>query len=174
MATTTPPPKKRCWGKSNREKINIIENMELEILDEVDCSSTSDLSAQANHMTISDNNDANIDLQHPELLTNAQMVDLFTERRVPVPVYEDGSYSRERLLFLFRKHILPKPQRKKLRSRNQRYKDEIYHKKDGSETMEWTNTVQDIIREDVSRGLGDGENRKDDGILGKRYYSVSV
>lgn len=156
-----PPPKKRCWGRSNREKINIIENMELEIPDVKVNNTSSDDPVKTNTGTPS------IDLQHPELMSNSQLVNLLAERRVPLPVYEDGSYSRERLLFLFRKHILPRPQRKKL-LKNQRYKSDIYFTNDGQESMEWANTVQHKDVE-VTRCLTNEKEAGNGSVLGKRY-----
>lgn len=51
------------------------------------------------------------DTQHPELMSNQTLVDRLSEMKVAIPVYPDGQPSRERLLYLFRKHVSPKPQR---------------------------------------------------------------
>ncbi len=51
------------------------------------------------------------DLQHPELLSDDRLVNVLAGMRVQVPVCSDGRPSRERLSYLFRKHVTPQPQR---------------------------------------------------------------
>lgn len=146
--------RKREWGKS-REKPNVVilEKMDLEVPDRVDSNLT---------VTILSTNNLNrtrFDLQHPEMLTCEQLVDILTKHHVPIPVYSDGSPSRERLLYLFRKHILPRPQR--LRRENSRQSGETAHTlsiamakcqemelagKEDEVTEEWENTTTHLQR----------------------------
>ena len=53
-----------------------------------------------------------VDLQQPELLSSEALVRVLAERKVPIPVYPDGKPSRERLVYLFRRHVTPRPQRR--------------------------------------------------------------
>lgn len=52
-----------------------------------------------------------IDLQHPELMSNDFLVKALGNIKVPIPIYPDGTPSRERLIYLFKKHVTPQPQR---------------------------------------------------------------
>lgn len=98
--------KRRSWGKArNREKIAVIDKMEVDVL-----MKDSNASRSADkRVTCVDTSD--IDLQHPELMASDTMIAILSQRRVPIPVYEDGNPSRERLIYLFKKHVTPQPQR---------------------------------------------------------------
>lgn len=58
-------------------------------------------------------NNHQLDLQQPELMSDFSLVEALRKIKVPIPVYADGSPSRERLLYLFRQHVMPRPQRTK-------------------------------------------------------------
>ncbi len=131
-----------------REKINIVENVELEISDKVNAG---DSKTKLAHISA----ETSVDLQHPEFLSTAKLVNLLKERKVPIPVYEDGSTSRDRLLFLFKQHVVPRPQRNSRKKRH--YKDEIYHQNGGREDM--------CNESRLWEGGGNGS------LLGKRYVS---
>ena len=125
------PQKKRCWGKSTqREKISIVENMELEVPDRVVISSF-------NTQSTSTGREKSVDLQHPELLSNEVLVRLLTERLVPIPVYENGSASRERLVYLFRKHVVPRPQRKNRQRQNNKDSSDCHGDTQNMECGDW-------------------------------------
>ena len=160
--TNTSPTKKRSWGRSmQREKINIVENMELEIPDKPMTAGDS----KAELAPIS--NETSVDLQHPEFLSTAKLVNLLTEHKVPIPVYEDGSTSRDRLLFLFKKHIVPRPQRKNRQKHI--YKDQIYKQQNEmgvANTIDW-----DLSNESRS---WDGGGKGNGGVLGKRYVLFAL
>ena len=117
--------KKRAWGKSKeQDKITIIENMELELPDKpkLDDSRT----------VIDEDRKEVIDLQHPEMLSNERLVKVLSEMKVSIPVYQNGSPSRERLIYLFHKHVIPRPQRKK--------RPKIRHK----ELSDWMSTSESV------------------------------
>ena len=96
--------KRRSWGKArSREKIAVIDQMEVDVLMKVSSRSAD------KRATCVDTSD--IDLQHPELMASDTLTAILSQRRVPIPVYEDGNPSRERLIYLFKKHVTPQPQR---------------------------------------------------------------
>lgn len=91
----TMPTKRRSWGKSRqKEKVLCIDHMDVVELTRTN-KSTSDRSRGE-------------DLQHPELMSNQTIVDHLSEMKIVIP---DREPSRERLFYLFRKHVSPKPQR---------------------------------------------------------------
>ena len=109
MADEPEPKKRRAWGKPRqREKIASVDNMEVD--------DVVGQSAVVDH----DVRDVEIDLQHPEMMKTERLVEILTGMKVPIPVYPDRSPSRERLVYLFRKHVTPRPQRQGLRGRKQR------------------------------------------------------
>ena len=61
-----------------------------------------------------------VDLQQPELMSDFALVEALKKIKVPIPVYADGRPSRERLLYLFRQHVIPRPQRQSRRSGRRR------------------------------------------------------
>lgn len=152
--------KRRCWGRTTqqKEKIKIIENMELEVIDEVVSEA------------------GTVDLQQPELMSTENLTRILTERKVPIPVYGNGTASRERLLFLFRKHIVPRPQRKN-RSRR-RYEDAIYAGRNSEGGV--AETAMDLENERRSGSsssepkLWDGGGGNGGNVLGKRFVRVVV
>lgn len=92
--------KRRAWGKTrHREKV---VPMEVEEVGELVRSVASP---------------GKTDLQHPELLTDDRLIEVLAGMRVQIPVYADGKPSRERLIYLFRKHVTPRPQRLRQRSK---------------------------------------------------------
>ena len=106
MAAEPEAKKRRSWGKPrHREKIASVDNMEV---DEVVGQST---------VVEHDVRDIDIDLQHPEMMKTERLVEILTRMKVPIPVYPDKRPSRERLVYLFRKHVTPRPQRQGLRGR---------------------------------------------------------
>ena len=159
MASNTPVQKKRGWGRTvQREKINIVENMDLQTPDKL-------ASIHIKNSAASEGGENTIDLQHPELLSTDSLVNLLTERRVPIPVYENGSASRERLIFLFRKHVVPRPQRK----RSQKlipYEQKIYRNRvDKDQGMEWEGNIRGAVDGSCKSWEGGGDNGT---VLGKR------
>ncbi len=93
--------KRRSWGKAKRrEDITIInrEGME-DILQKID-------EEDKEKIKITE-----IDLQYPELMSNEVLTKALKRIKVPIPVYPDGSPSRERLLYLYKLNVLPRPQR---------------------------------------------------------------
>ena len=104
--------KRREWGKPRKkDKIVIVENMDLELQDVSKSNKRSNVEldracdGRGTHQKVDT-------LQHPEMLSTLELVNMLTARKVPLPVSEDGSQSRETLINLFWKHVLPRPQRR--------------------------------------------------------------
>lgn len=98
--------KRRSWGKArSKEKIHIVDQMEVDVL--VKEASPVDKLTDGTCMATT-----SVDFQHPELMGSESLVAILSGMRVPIPVYEDGKPSRERLIYLFKKHVTPRPQRK--------------------------------------------------------------
>ena len=124
--------KKRAWGKSKeQDKVTIIENMELELPDKpkLDDSRT----------VIDEDRKEVTDLQHPEMLSNERLVKVLSEMKVPIPVYQNGSPSRDRLIYLFRKYVMPRPQRKRRPKIRHKELSDLMSTSESVqlETMEW-------------------------------------
>lgn len=87
----TPPAKKRRWRKPPSHVDNDVKN-------ERECNKVAITNDLTNYL-------------HPEMLSDADLVSKLNEYHVPV----DSSYSRDQLVELFSKHVMPKPQRKRKR-----------------------------------------------------------
>ena len=94
--------KRRSWGKRHKGKVISLDQMDIEELTKLQTSK---------RIHSSDNSSSAEDKQHPELMSNQALVNRLSEMKVAIPVYSDGQPSRERLLYLFWKHVTPKPQR---------------------------------------------------------------
>lgn len=87
--------KRRSWGKPRpKEKVLCIDHMDVAELTRIE--------------KISSDNSRSKDLLHPELMSNETIVSHLSEMKIVIPEREP---SRERLFYLFRKHVSPKPQR---------------------------------------------------------------
>ena len=73
-----------------------------------------DPAPELNKMTRTIVEPTQIDLQHPDLMNNDSLVKYLRDIKVPIPMYPDGTPSRERLIYLFKKHVTPQPQRSKV------------------------------------------------------------
>ena len=132
MALVGKVQKKRAWGKSaERKKITVIENMNLHVPDEP--KTTSKVMEDGKNSLQSEKDS---EWMHPEILPTERLKEILTDMKVPMAM--DGATDRDDLVRLFRKHLLPRPQRK-------RYKRETRQKawglqetaaKAGNE-MEW-------------------------------------
>ena len=91
--TVAPPAKKRRWRKPPSEIIDNVNNVQ-----------------EYNKTTINCNV-LSRDFLHPEMLSDVDIVSRLNEYHVPV----DGNYSRDELVELYSKHVMPKPQRKRKR-----------------------------------------------------------
>lgn len=87
----TPPPKKRRWRKPSSQSTDNVNS-------EQECNKTA-ISSQSN------------DVLHPEVLSDADLICRLNEYHVPVAC----DCSRDELVELFSKHVMPKPQRKRRR-----------------------------------------------------------
>ena len=93
--------KKRAWGRSRptAQGVTLLDNIEVEeLINTTVCEEISNM-----HATV--------DLQHPEMATNDDLVEALVQMKVPIPRYDNGEPSRERLIYLFKTHITPRPQR---------------------------------------------------------------
>ncbi len=104
----TERPRKRVWGKTKNRGKGPPE------LETVEC----DMELVGNPIKrIKLSNDGkgssqhSVDLQHPELMSDSVLVKALSDIKVPIPIYSDGTPSRERLIHLFKKHVTPRPQR---------------------------------------------------------------
>lgn len=106
---------KRRWGKTrNRDKITIVDRMEIE--DTLQKFAEEVKSFKERHEAASTpKQNHEVDLQQPELMSDFALVEALKKIKVPIPVYADGRPSRERLLYLFRQHVIPRPQRQSRR-----------------------------------------------------------
>ncbi len=94
--------KRRSWGKArHRDKVDPMDVDQ--IVEQIKQADTKP--------AVAPSTDDSTDLQHPELLSDDRLVEVLAGMRVQVPVYSDGRPSRERLIYLFRKHVTPRPQR---------------------------------------------------------------
>lgn len=131
MATTAETMRtKRRWGKSrNREKITIVDRMEIE---DTLLKIAAEDKERRNVAPSPEKQD--LDLQQPELMTDFALVEALKKIRVPIPVYSDGTPSRERLIYLFRQHVVPRPQRTSRGRRLSRGKERRFRKKVDGQT----------------------------------------
>ena len=93
--------KKRAWGRSRpiTQGVTLLDNTEVEELIKMTvCEGKSSM-----HATI--------DLQHPEMISNDELIQTLVQMKVPIPRYDNGEPSRERLIYLFKNHVTPRPQR---------------------------------------------------------------
>lgn len=89
----TPPTKKRRW----RKPVSLI--------------TTDNVKNEESGNSILGSHDQSSDFLHPEMLTDVDLVCRLNEYHVPV----DSNCSRDELVELFSKHVMPKPQRKRRR-----------------------------------------------------------
>ena len=109
MATDSEKTKRR-WGKSrHREKITIVDRMEIEDTLQKFAEEVKSFKDRHEVARTPPNNEP--DLQQPELMSNFALIEALRKIKVPIPVYADGKPSRERLIYLFRQHVTPRPQR---------------------------------------------------------------
>ena len=129
-------PRKRAWGRSkHRNEITVVDEMEIELA-EKESRECKKIRSDAKH-----------GLHHPELMTNDELIAVLQKMRVPVPVYPDGNPNRERLVFLFRRHVTPRPQRTR-QTRRSRCRVETGATPTETEPgMDWSKTVEDLVQE---------------------------
>ena len=107
--------KKRSWGKTKqREEITIINHEKIEetLQKLAEEAKTSQSNEQKDGNTVnSGSRSSGVDLQYPELMSNDALIAALKRIKVPIPVYPDGTPSRERLLYLYKTNVMPRPQR---------------------------------------------------------------
>ena len=97
--------KKRSWGKTKHRGKPSLSEVDHSVLGPV---------TEPNKRIRTFEEPTQIDLQHPELMDNDSLVKTLRDVKVPIPMYPDGTPSRERLIYLFKKHVTPQPQRSKV------------------------------------------------------------
>ena len=152
--------RRRQWGKCReKEKILILENMDLEIPDPID----KGIGEKKRDGDGGKSSEKSLDLQHPEMLSNQSLTDILTKHHIPIPVYSDGHPSRERLLYLFHIHIQPRPQRlRQMRKKRLRTPPT----QSDHTNMEWLDGGGDET--DIANGWEDIKSNR------KRYYIYIV
>lgn len=131
MAAKNQPTKRRSWGRSReREKVVFVDQMEIDLLTRGET---------ANEVRETPRS-RTVELQHPELMKNHQLVAILKEMRVPLPVPSNGEPSRGDLLCLFKKHIVPRPQRTCLTGKRRMRLDQAGSSDSNAweDTMEWS------------------------------------
>ena len=137
-------PKRRSWRKQGpRDKHISIDHMDLSVLTRID----------ENESTCPSITDE-VDLQHPELMSNLTLIAHLSRMKVAIP---DGQSGRNKLLNLFQKYVRPKPQRRVFWRRRRR--------RPTGEPMEVENTY--------STGT-DHSSSWDSPVSRKRYKSVCI
>lgn len=105
MALVGKTQRKRAWGKpSGRSKISVIENMDLQVPDK-----PKTINKMMEDGKSSSQGGKHSEWMHPEILSTERLRELLTDMRVEI----DGLTVREELVHLFRKYLLPRPQRKR-------------------------------------------------------------
>lgn len=111
---------KRRWGKTrNREKITVVDQMEIEVTLQKFAEEVKSFK-ERHEEALTSKQDCELDLLQPELMSDFSLVEALKKIKVPIPVYADGRPSRERLLYLFRQHVIPRPQRQSRRPARRR------------------------------------------------------
>ena len=103
--------KRRSWGKTRQNKDTITTVNQTDIENVVRECKELELARKSAQAERKETEHCLLEAQHPELMHADSLVRALTELKVPIPVYEDGKPSRERLVYLFRKHVTPRPQR---------------------------------------------------------------
>ena len=154
--------RKRQWGKCREsEKVLILETMDLEIPDPID----KGIGGKKKDEEGDKSSEKGLDLQHPEMLSNQSLTEILTKYRIPIPVYSDGLPSRERLLYLFRTHVQPRPQRSQQMRRKKRLRTPPKDPSDHT-SMEWLDGGGDET--DITNKWEDIKSNR------KRYYEHNV
>lgn len=111
--------RRRSWGKTKHREVTVINREKIEE------TLSSIAEEEKKRKLISSVNTARStggveytgggDLQFPELMSDEALVTALKRIKVPIPVYSDGRPSRERLLYLYKTNVMPRPQRKRER-----------------------------------------------------------
>lgn len=111
-ATGTAQKEKRSWGRTKHREVTVVNQEKIE---ETLHSLAEEAAKKAEF--IPDEASRNTDLQFPELMSDDALIAALKAIKVPIPVYSDGRPSRERLLYLYKTNVLPRPQRNQKRRR---------------------------------------------------------
>lgn len=154
--------RKRSWGKArHKEDITIInrEKIEETLQTIAEEKKKAEVLPPANHKTGGEgggggDQSTGLDLQYPELMSNESLVAALRRIKVPIPVYPDGNPSRERLLYLYKTNVLPRPQRNRSRgSRGQRRGQKVEQGEQGVTEMDIDQTDDWAMNSDGSLDL---------------------
>ena len=145
MEAKAQPSKRRSWGKSKeREKVMIVDQMEIEALTKSPLPATSEKDSP---------HDVSSSLLHPHLMSDHQLESILREMKVPILDSAKNESRRDQLLCLFKRHVVPKPQRAECLSegKGKRKRRGVLHDEQESDTttsgddsaMEWTATAEE-------------------------------
>ena len=113
--------KKRSWGKTKlREGVTVIDREKIEETLQIIAEETKKLQSSQERDNSAAGTGSKSDLQYPELMSNDALVAALKRIKVPIPVYPDGTPSRERLMYLYKTNVLPRPQRNSWKRGRQR------------------------------------------------------
>lgn len=141
-------PRRRAWGRpKHRDAITLVDEMEI------------DLAEKESRELKRNSSNAEPDLQHPEIMSNDELIAILGKMKVPIPVYPNGDPSRERLLYLFRRHVTPRPQRTRRMERSRRRGEMGATPTEAGTGMEWSKSVRELVQEspenERKRSVGD-------------------
>lgn len=110
MSATAPPKllKRRSWGKTKHREVTVVNQEKIE---EALQSLAEEAARKAESPDEATCKETGVDLQYPELMSDGALISALKRIKVPIPVYSDGRPSRERLLYLYKMNVLPRPQR---------------------------------------------------------------
>ena len=142
MEVKPQPTKKRSWGKSReREKVVIVDQMEIEALTKQPVATTN----EKNSIPVGSSS-----LLHPNLLSDHQLESILREMKVPLLAPSKEESRRDQLLCLFKRHVVPKPQRAACSSERKRKRRSLLQEESDTTSgedsaMEWMATVEERV-----------------------------
>ena len=140
MASSSPlVSKKRSWGKSReREKVSIVDQMEIEQLTKTPEAGTSETEACSS---------GTASLQHPHLMSDAQLENILRVMKVPLPSSTNEESRRDQLVGLYKKHVMPRPQRTGVQGKKRRKRGEQQAADSNrvveEDVMDWTTSAEE-------------------------------
>ena len=164
MAAQKEKKEKRSWGRTKHKEVTVINQEKIEetlqsLAEEVkqrELASSVSYTSSASGAPGPAGAGEGVDLQYPELMSDDALAAVLKRIKVPIPVYPDGRPSRERLLYLFKTNVLPRPQRNQ-RKRKRQLRDSamVSRGDDGGTAMEvddWsTNGAQTNSSTEIQR-----------------------
>lgn len=126
--------RRRSWGRTKHREVTVIDQKKIEETLHSFAEEVRKREVVSNEISVEST--GGIDLQYPELMSNDALISALKRIKVPIPVYPDGSPSRERLLYLFKTNVLPRPQRKQWKQKRRLQGSIVSHDDHGGSAME--------------------------------------